>query len=368
MRFLHIADTHLGAVPDEGKAWSERRKRELWASFAEVIAVAKKTQMDMVLIAGDLFHRQPLLRELKELNYIFQQVPEIKIVMIAGNHDFISTGSNYRKFSFAPNVTFLKENRMQSVYFKDLNTCVYGMSYWHREEPVAAYQEIVPDNPERINILLAHGGDSRHLPFSPQKILDNGFDYLACGHIHKGGILQGMYVQPKPFEPQGKMVQARAVMAGALEPIDCNDTGEHGFWVGEVTKQYAQVQFCPIHRCQYIHETIQVAPHMTNLAVQTVIKNVLENRKAYEIYKIYLEGSVAPEIEIDTEWIRSQDAVVDVVDHLRPNYNYDKLKQEHSEMLLGRFISEMQSRGEADIYRKALEVGVDAIVRNSTVE
>lgn len=368
MRFIHIADTHLGAIPDEGKAWSERRKRELWASFAEVFAIAKKAKVDMVLIAGDLFHRQPLLRELKEINYIFEQVPEIKIVMIAGNHDFISTGSNYRKFSFSSNVTFLKENQMQSVYFKDLNTCVYGMSYWHREEPIAVYEEVQPKELGQINILLAHGGDSRHLPFSPQKVLDNGFDYLACGHIHKGGILHGMSVQPKPFEGQGHMVQERAVMAGALEPIDCNDTGEHGFWVGEVTKQYAQVQFCPIRRCQYIHETIQVAPHMTNLAVQTVIQNLLTNRKAYEIYKIYLEGNLEPDIEIDTEWIQKQEAVVEVVNHLRVNYDYDRLKQEHSQMLLGRFISAMQSQGELEIYQKALEVGVDAIIRKSRNE
>ncbi len=38
----------------------------------------------MVLIAGDLFHRQPLIRELREINYIFEQVPEIQVVIVAG--------------------------------------------------------------------------------------------------------------------------------------------------------------------------------------------------------------------------------------------------------------------------------------------
>ena len=55
----------------------------------------------MVLIAGDLFHRQPLIRELREINYIFEQVPEIQVVIVAGNHDFLSVASNYRTFSFA---------------------------------------------------------------------------------------------------------------------------------------------------------------------------------------------------------------------------------------------------------------------------
>ena len=42
MRFIHMADVHLGAVPDEGKPWSERRKRELWASFTEVLLLLNR--------------------------------------------------------------------------------------------------------------------------------------------------------------------------------------------------------------------------------------------------------------------------------------------------------------------------------------
>lgn len=364
MRFIHIADVHLGAVPDEGKAWSERRKRELWASFTEVFAIAKQTKVDIILIAGDLFHRQPLVRELKEINYIFEQVPEIKIVMIAGNHDFLSTGSHYRTFKFAPNVTFLKSNKIESVYFKDMNTQVYGMSYWHREEPFAAYNEIIPENPRALNILLAHGGDVRHMPFSPAKIAKNGFDYAACGHIHKGGVLEGISVLPKPLEEKKKLAKVSAVMAGALEPIDYNDTGEHGFWIGEITKDFAQVQFCPIRRCQYVHENIQISPHMTNLAIQTVVKNLLENRKPYEIYKLYLEGSIQSDIEVDIDWIREQEAVTEVVNHLKPNYDYDKLREEYADVLLGRFIEAMQNQGDSGVYQKAMEVGVDAILRN----
>ena len=116
MKFIHIADVHLGVVPDAGKSWSEKRasdvykRQDIWTTFTEVFAVAKKIKVDMVLIAGDLFHRQPLIRELREINYIFEQVPEIQVVIVAGNHDFLSVASNYRTFSFAKNVVFLKKN------------------------------------------------------------------------------------------------------------------------------------------------------------------------------------------------------------------------------------------------------------------
>ena len=82
MKFIHIADVHLGVVPDAGKSWSEKRAADIWTTFTEVFAVAKKIKVDMVLIAGDLFHRQPLIRELREINYIFEQVPEIQDIFL----------------------------------------------------------------------------------------------------------------------------------------------------------------------------------------------------------------------------------------------------------------------------------------------
>jgi exonuclease SbcD len=351
-------------VPDEGKPWSEKRKLDIWTAFTEVFTVAKRMQIDLILIAGDLFHRQPLIKELREINYIFEQVPQIKIVIIAGHHDFLSVNSNYRKFSFAKNVTFLGKNEIESVYYPDLHTEVYGMSYWHREETGAFYDEVVPQNREAINILMAHGGDIKHIPFQPDKILAHGFDYLAGGHIHRGGILEGNSVRPKPLEGNRKLTTMRAVMAGALEPIDSNDIGEHGFWIGEITKSFVQVQFCPLKHCQYIHETIQVSPKMTNMAVQTIVNNLLENRQPYELYKIFLEGSSHVDTEIDLEWIRQQKAVVDVISSLKTDYNYDRLREQNEDSLLGRFILTMQNQGDSQVYRKALQVGVEALLNN----
>ena len=69
MRFIHIADVHLGAVPDKDKSWSKERADEIESTFDRLLAVAEERKVDLLLIAGDLFHRQPLMRELKEVNY-----------------------------------------------------------------------------------------------------------------------------------------------------------------------------------------------------------------------------------------------------------------------------------------------------------
>ena len=67
VKWIHIADVHLGASPDAGDAYSKVRPQELWDTFAEVIDICEREQTDLLLIAGDLFHRQPLKKELKEV-------------------------------------------------------------------------------------------------------------------------------------------------------------------------------------------------------------------------------------------------------------------------------------------------------------
>ena len=98
MKFFHIADVHLGATPDKGFPWSYDRGREIWESFQNVIRQAGRENVGLFLIAGDLFHRQPLLKELKEVNALFASIPNTKIVLIAGNHDYIKENSFYKRF------------------------------------------------------------------------------------------------------------------------------------------------------------------------------------------------------------------------------------------------------------------------------
>ena len=41
MKFIHIADLHLGAKPDAGNAYSQNREQELWDSFRDIITICK---------------------------------------------------------------------------------------------------------------------------------------------------------------------------------------------------------------------------------------------------------------------------------------------------------------------------------------
>ena len=81
MKFYHIADIHLGAVPDRGRPYSEQRRQDIWDTFRDMIHLAVREQPDCLFVCGDLFHRQPLKRELKEVDYLFSLILEPQCVL-----------------------------------------------------------------------------------------------------------------------------------------------------------------------------------------------------------------------------------------------------------------------------------------------
>ena len=104
MRFIHTGDIHLGAQPESKREWAAGRGDELWGTFERLVKKIKMDPVDLLIIAGDLFHRQPLLREIKEVDYLLSTIPDTKVVICAGNHDAIKKGSFYEGFEWSENV------------------------------------------------------------------------------------------------------------------------------------------------------------------------------------------------------------------------------------------------------------------------
>lgn len=55
MRFIHIADVHLGARPDKGLFWEDERAQEIWDSFDRVLETAAQRQADFLLLQAIYF-------------------------------------------------------------------------------------------------------------------------------------------------------------------------------------------------------------------------------------------------------------------------------------------------------------------------
>lgn len=346
MRFFHTADIHLGASPDAGFPWGARRKEEIWESFRRLIARAKEEKPELLLIAGDLFHRQPLLRELKEVNYLFSTIAETKVVLIAGNHDYWKHGSFYEGFHWCPNVACLGGADCQKVVFPEFHTAVYGLSYHSREIREPLYDGLRPEKDGMFSILLAHGGDERHIPMDRRRMLASGFDYIALGHIHKPQILE----------------KDRMAYAGALEPLDKNDCGPHGFLAGEYEKGKLKISFVPWAARDYRILEIDTDEGDTDFSLEEKISRRIRESGRENIYRIHMTGFRDPDIVFQTERYRRLGNVVEILDDTEPAYDFDGLRETHEEDVIGCFIRRLYRPGMDEVTKKALAYGVQALL------
>ena len=88
----------------------------------------------------------------------------------------------------APNVTFLMDEDLSSVYFEELNTEVYGFSYHTAEITEAKADNSLPAS-RRTRILMLHGGDAKHVPLTGMHWLHPRSPISPLGHIHKPEVL-----------------------------------------------------------------------------------------------------------------------------------------------------------------------------------
>ena len=344
----------MGAKPQAG---SVNRKSEIWETFRRLIRVCGEEKADLLLIAGDLFHRQPLLRELREVDAAFASIPDTRVVLCAGNHDYMKRDSNYRDFRWSDNVFMFPDEALSCVEFPELDTAVYGLSYEHREIREALYDAGATLNPVftdscKIHILLAHGGDDRHIPIHKEALDQMGYDYVALGHIHR----------PNELMP-GKMIYA-----GALEPIDIDDIGPHGYVRGIISEEEGskvalpEKDFIPLACREYIHTVIEVDEDTTGYSLRRQITEEIDRLGPQHLYKIRLEGFKSPEVLFDLESLKTIGNILEITDHTMPALDFVGIMRRNEGNLLGQYIASFGDAKPDTVEYDALCVGVQTLL------
>lgn len=349
MKFIHTADIHWGMVPDSDRPWGKKREQAIRLTFQAIVEEAREQRADLMLISGDLFHRQPLARDLKELNYLFSTIPGTRVVIIAGNHDRVRRSSALLSFNWSPNVTYLMDEDLSSVYFEDLNTEVYGFSYHTPEIPEDRTERFaIPDN-RRNKILMIHGGDAKHLPFDKNAVAAMPFSYIALGHIHKPAIL----------------VENRMAYPGSPEPLDLTETGPHGYFMGEIddiSGRVTSLEFRAVSQAQYIPLVVSVTPATTNLELSQLIGDEIRKRGAANIYRFRIRGMRDPDTEFDLDFLSGQWNIVEIIDETEPQYDFHALFAEHPSDMIGFYIHTLLKDDMSPVEKKALYYGIHALL------
>lgn len=213
MKFLHLADLHLGKRLND-VSFLEDQVRLL----CQVEKIARNEQADAVLIAGDVYQKaSPQSEAMAAFDQFITRLKSmgLRVFVISGNHDSAQRISYFSSLlkNAGVYVSEAFDGRLQQVTLRD----GYGeivvsllpflkpvqVRQFYPDEKIETYQDAMqtvlrhsPVDPAKRNVLVCHQFiTGAEISDSEEKTLgglDNidasvfaDFDYVALGHIHK---------------------------------------------------------------------------------------------------------------------------------------------------------------------------------------
>lgn len=255
IRVLHTGDLHLDspfrALPPEKARQRREEQRELLERLA---ALAEERQVDVVLIAGDLFDGDGIYYETtRMLSDTFGRM-KAEIFIAPGNHDPYSDFSPYATVRWPDNVHIFHSEYFERVELPKLGAVVYGTAFTSKYRDISPLEHFKADYDEGLVRLMVLHGDltagqsksrSRYGPMTTEQLAAAGVDYAALGHIHRCTEVR-------------QAGQTAWAYCGCPEGRGFDETGDKGVLVGEVSPGEAKLEFVPLCKRRYREITVDV--------------------------------------------------------------------------------------------------------------
>lgn len=348
MKFIHIADVHLFATPDKEFEWGENRTKEIEETFERVIDACNEKDIDLLLIAGNLFDRSPSLDDMVYLDEKLDRLEKTRTIVLSGSDDYIPADSSSAIYKFKSRTVMLPPGKTTNAYLRGINTCVTGYSYSKPTYTERVLEQIDPGRKDAINILIGHGGDKNHMPFRKEVIAAKGFDYVAMGYIRR------------PVH----ILKNRMAYAGTPEPLGPDETGRHGYVYGEITDEGTKITWCPIAQRNYVDISITLSPDITREEITKTVEEKLLKLGNENIYKIVLRGFARDNEKIDFTRIQNRYNIREILNMTISNDDERTLRIENETNMMGSFIREVRDNYTLNesIRKKALRYGMEALI------
>lgn len=372
-RIIHAGDIHLDApfsLFDVQKA--QMRKNELRETFAGLILFAKTEKADLMILSGDLFDSGFVTKETVSLLVSqFASVPECRFVIAPGNHDPVSAKSPYKNVIFPENVYIFDKEQISCFSFPEIGVDVYGYAFTsesYTENPLAVPVSL---DKTKINILAAHGdvgGKSSYCPLSPEDMAKSGFDYIALGHIHKGGELK----------TAGKTYYA---YCGCLEGRSFDECGIKGAFIADMSKPNGKLTANFVFKRFSGRRYEKIKLDITGVASQEALSERLREAVAKAgfgsdvLLRVRLTGRIPPETLISSKKLNASAFglfYLEIEDDFVPLLDDETLKNDIS--IRGAFFRELlpllesENEEERRTAADALRYGLAALDGNDVVD
>lgn len=357
MKFVHIADLHLDAKFDnlgQIEGLPTKRRIEQRKAMRDIINYIKENDIEMLLIAGDLYEQNYIKKpSIEYINNLFLEIPNVKIFIAPGNHDPYISNSFYATYDWAKNVHIFKEG-IEKIDI-DENTHIYGYGFTDFYCKESEIEEIKIEDQKDINILLTHGtldggtDEREYNPLKGNKLKNLGFDYIALGHIHK------------PYYNEEK--NQKIFYPGSIISLGFDELGKRGMLVGEIEKESLKVEFVPIDKREFEEEEIDVTELSSNEDIITQIEELYLTEENF--YKVILTGKRFFKIDLDEiKKVLDIENIIKIKDETKMGIDIEELKKENN--IKGAFVRNMLEKQESenldkDFIEKAIEIGLEVL-------
>jgi DNA repair exonuclease SbcCD nuclease subunit len=242
VRFLHLADLHLGSQLKTQHQQSRESKEILdsavYTAVERLFDVAIEEAVDFVIVAGDLYDADA--RSVKANSVLKEQFErladqDIPAYVTYGNHDPVGSATTY--VDLPDNVHEFDHEEPEEFLYPDPESPearIWGQSYRDRHESRSMYRRFTPSDERLPNIGVLHTGlnpdGRRYVPVGRGKLeKKDDIHYWALGHIHKSRVFTNEQPISYPGIPQGRQITEPGLGGGYLVELDSDGAADIEF-------------------------------------------------------------------------------------------------------------------------------------------
>lgn len=364
IKILHTSDLHFD-TPFSGMENNKSIKcrEELKEVFEKIIKISLEKNIDILLIAGDMFDNLSVNKStLYFLKSCFESIINIKIFISPGNHDPYNKKSFYDFFKWPKNVYVFKD-KIEKVILEDLETIVWGVGFGENY----VYESLIKDvhgMDEYNNIMVIHGElcsikeKNQYNPITEEDIAKSDMDYIAIGHRHK-------------YSGVKKTLNTYYAYSGCPQGRGFDELGDKGIILLEIFNGHCDYKFLKTSIRNYYEKEINIEGCFGYIQVKEKIFSCInEENKYLNCYKIILIGEIDDEFnlqeEVLEEMIKNDGYNIRIVDKTEVKIDLNHLLKGYSiKSLFARKIYEeiekSETEEEKEILKLALKKGLQSL-------
>jgi DNA repair exonuclease SbcCD nuclease subunit len=364
IRILHTADIHFD-TPFSGMTPKQalKSKEELKQVFEKIIKITLEKEIDILLIAGDIFDNLSVNKTtLYFIKNCFESISKVHVFISPGNHDPFNEKSFYSIVEWPDNVHIFKGS-MEMVILEDLDTVVWGAGF-----NVPYVKKSLLKDVKRAegynNILVLHGEiantqeGNEYNPIIEEEIGKTNVDYVALGHRHK-------------FSEIKKIENTYYCYSGCPQGRGFDELEDKGVVFIELQNKFLETSFIRTSIRNYYEKEVNIQGCFGyNEVKNKIISSISSEDRKNNFYKIILIGEISEEFTINEEFLEellvSEFYYVKVIDKSELKLDINKLlegyslKSIYAKKIYER-LEEAQTEEEREIITLALKIGLQSI-------